>query len=63
MSVCAKTQKTGKWLSVRKYAKKIGVSPQVVYNWIAKNKKGFVWREKELIIKRKQVYWEEVRKK
>ena len=50
------------WISVAQYAKKIGVkSPQIIYNRIAigKLKKDKDWREIEIKIKRKQIFYEE----
>ena len=46
-----------KWVSVSRYAKKRGKSPQVIYNWLAngKLKKDVDWREIEVKIKRKQI--------
>ena len=49
------------WLPVSEFAKKLGKSsPQVIYNWIAtgKLKEGKDWRWKEVVIRRKEVLYE-----
>ncbi len=50
------------WITVKEYSKKLSLkSPQVVYNWIAKNKlkKDIDWRKVKKVIEKIEVFYKD----